>query len=439
MERRALLAVEIGTTARLTVIAGFAVTTTSPSVRIGGGDVAHYAVYATGAGVERLASWFPWEYPALARALMGLFPAATPGSYVVVFVLLSLLADLSLLLWLGVRTRDDVPATGVWLWALAVPLLGLLPYTRYDLLVTALVMVAIVIACRRPVLAAALLSVAVGLKWWPLALLPLVVATAPRDRRAAALGAGLLPWLVAEALGVWAWGSASVTEPLRWLSSRGVQVEAPVALPQMWAAWRGGTPSLRLHNTQEFAHVGWFPLTVMLAGAVVVVVVLATTARHLACDAAATPTVLTLGAATVVAVLVATGRVLSPQYLLWVLGPLAILGTVSRSPMRRSWVVAGCVAAGLTTAVFPLTWEALLEGHLGPLLLLTARDLALVGLTGTLLVTWWTMVVRRGSIEEAAAAGGRAERVKNRSSAPPASSIGHHGGSRGEREWKVTE
>lgn len=389
MERRSLVAVEVGVLARLAVIVTFATgTTVSSSFRTGGGDVARYAVYATGTSAPDLATWFPWEYPALARALMAAIPGRTNESYVLVFALMCLTVDIAVLWWLGRRTGPGSPSTGVWIWALAIPLLGVLPYTRYDLLVVALVMVALTQVFRRPVPAGLLLSLAIGLKWWPLAVVPLLVAAAPRGRRLAALAAGVGPWLVAEAVGLWVWGSRSLTEPISWLMSRGVQVEAPVALPQLWQAWGGGPGPEWLHNTMEFPSVGWFPTVVGLIGALLVVVVLVLSTRALAAGST-DPYRLLLAAATVVALLVSSGRVLSPQYVVWLVGLLAVLGTVPYSPLRPWWVGAAAALSGLTTMVFPLGFDALVTGALWPLLLLTLRNVVLLALAVALLASWW--------------------------------------------------
>lgn len=391
MERRALVAVEVGTVTRLTVLAGLAVATkSSESFLTGGGDVARYAVYATGQPVPDLTTWFPWEYPALARTLMGLVPGSTPARYVVLFALSALLVDLAILVWLGLRTVGDVPATGVWLWALAVPLLGVLPYTRYDLFVAAAVMVALVLAVRRPVPAALLLSVAIGLKWWPLVVLPLVVAAAPRGRRGLTMIAGLAPWLVAEVAGIAVWGSGSVSEPVSWLASRGLQVEAPVALPRMWQAWRGAPGPGWHHNTPEFASVGWLPTVVGAAGAVAVLLVVAISVRRLLQQPADTSRLIVLSSASAVAVLVVTGRVLSPQYVVWVVGLLALLGTVTGTPLTRAWVIVTCTVSALTSLVFPFGFDSLVSGGTWPLVALTARDVLLVGLAVALLVAWWS-------------------------------------------------
>ena len=69
-----------------------------------------------------------------------------------------------------------------------------------------------------------------------------------------------------------------------------------------------------------------------------------------------------------VAVVIITNKTLSPQYLLWIGGPIAallLLRDSAASPDLRRWIirigVAGLVLAGLTQLVYPLLYD----GYLG--------------------------------------------------------------------------
>ena len=92
---------------------------------------------------------------------------------------------------------------------------------------------------------------------------------------------------------------------------------------------------------------------------------------------------LALGSA-LVALIIVTNKVLSPQYMLWLLVMLALCSAASgRLRARESALLLG--ATGLSHVVFPYLYSELLNFELLPLIVLTARDALLIVLLATLI------------------------------------------------------
>ena len=76
------------------------------------------------------------------------------------------------------------------------------------------------------------------------------------------------------------------------------------------------------------------------------------------------------------------GKVFSPQFLLWLVPLVALLG--------GSLALAGCLAVAaaivLTRAYFPDHWVGVIQLEAGPTWYLVARDLVLLGLLSLLVV-----------------------------------------------------
>ena len=92
-----------------------------------------------------------WQYPP-AAALAILSPALLPFlEYASAFFVLGFLADRPpsvLLLYAGLRPGRSL--RGAWLWVAGVPLLGPTVYARYDVMVTAVAVAALLAGARRP-------------------------------------------------------------------------------------------------------------------------------------------------------------------------------------------------------------------------------------------------------------------------------------------------
>ncbi|MFG2140713.1 glycosyltransferase 87 family protein [Streptomyces sp. NPDC048650] len=290
-----------------------------------------------------------WQYPpgaALAVLSPGLLPFL---DYTTAFVVLMLAADAAgLALLLRTARRPGHRAAGVWVWIAGVALLGPTAYARYDLVVALVAAAALCAAARRPRLAGALVGFGALLKVWPVLLL---TGAALRGRPARSL------WLAAAgtAAGLTALSTVAAPGALAFLTfqrDRGTEIESLGGLVLHLARRAGweGRVVLR-YGSVEFVGPGVplvSALSFALTGAALAWLLRwrlrarETTAETLR-DAAFTATLL----------FTTTSRVISPQYVLWLVALAAVCMTAGTG--RQALPVAlVLVAAGVTLLEFPV-------------------------------------------------------------------------------------
>jgi uncharacterized membrane protein len=113
---------------------------------------------------------------------------------------------------------------------------------------------------------------------------------------------------------------------------------------------------------------------------------------------------LLVGTAAAVAVWVLFGKVLSPQYLLWLV-PLVAL-CVGRKPAKLAFPIGLLAAIGLTHAVYPNRYDELIRLDTLPIVLLATRNALLIVLAAALVAR----LQREGAPEEVRGEGDRAAR-----------------------------
>ncbi|MET8945602.1 glycosyltransferase family 87 protein [Streptomyces sp. NPDC004542] len=256
-----------------------------------------------------------WQYPP-AAALAILSPAALPFlGYTHAFFVLAFLADLAVLgLLLYTGRRPGRSLRGAWVWVAGVPLLGPTVYSRYDVMVTAVAVAALLAGARHPRVMGALAGFGAMLKVWPALLL--VGAVRRRAWGAAAVTASGLAALF------------SVTMPgafafVTFQRDRGTEVESLGALV-FHVARHFGWPGEVLLNYGSVEFLGPYVGTVST-------VALALTGAcfgwlllwRLNADRLRTHT-LADAAFTAVLMFTVTSRVISPQYLVWLVGLAAV-------------------------------------------------------------------------------------------------------------------
>ncbi|MDF3297148.1 glycosyltransferase 87 family protein [Streptomyces tropicalis] len=305
-----------------------------------------------------------WQYPP-AAALAVVAPGALPFlGYATAFFVLALLADLAVLcLLLRAGRGPGRSAGGAWVWTTGAAVLGPTLYARYDVMVTAVAVAALLAAARHPRAAGVLAGLGALLKVWP-ALLLVGVA-----RRRTWGAAGLTVAVLTSVSALAAPGALAFLTSQR---DRGTEIESLGALVFHLArrfGWSGRV--LLRYGSVEFlgpyvdvvsaaalavsgAALGWLLLWRLRARAL---------APHAVADAAFTAVLL----------LTTTSRVISPQYLVWLVGLGAVCRCFRQSAMR--WPVGLVLAAAAATVLeFPVFFADVVASDPLGVALLLVRD-----------------------------------------------------------------
>ncbi|MCD9874191.1 glycosyltransferase family 87 protein [Streptomyces guryensis] len=326
-----------------------------------------------------------WQYPP-AAALPILSPALLGFlDYATAFFVLAFLADLvvlALLAYAGLRPGKTL--RGAWVWVLGVPLLGPTVYARYDVMVTAVAVAGLLAGARHPRVMGLLVGFGAMLKVWPALLLVGV-----RKR------------------GTWAWAVAAVaalaavfavTMPgafafLTFQRNRGTEVESLGSLVFHIARHFGWNGQVQLnYGSIEFLgpYVGLVSsaalfLTGVVFGWLLLWRLMAT--RFL-------PNTLADAAFVGVLMFTVTSRVISPQYMVWLVGTAAVC-LCFRSSRMRVPVALVLAAAFVTVLEFPLWFvHVVASDRLGVTLLVVRNGLLVVAAVLGAVELWRSTVSR---------------------------------------------
>jgi hypothetical protein len=297
-----------------------------------------------------------WQYPPGAGFLM-LLPRVGGGfgiSFGVSFVIAMLIFDLIGLLMVTMLARRERRDLGVWVWLLAMPLLFFLPVLRFDMVPTVFAVAALVVIHQRPNWFGALAGIGASVKAWPILVL---FGEWDRKRLLRSTVAALLAVAATFVIAQLAFGDQ--TGFLTNQGDRGLQVEAVAASPwQLRQVITGEPPHTALRfGTNEIDSSPADAVAKLLDVAALLVLVGAAiwwwkrdrAIREGRSDLAD----LTLArdfVFTVVLLFVITSRVLSPQYLIWLVGLCAVVLTAGKTRLARpAWLVIGAtvLTAGL--------------------------------------------------------------------------------------------
>ncbi|MET9707626.1 glycosyltransferase 87 family protein [Streptomyces griseus] len=313
-----------------------------------------------------------WQYPPGA-ALAVLSPALLPfWEYATAFFVLVLVCDalvLGLLLYAG--RRPGIGAAGAWVWIAGVPLLGPTVYARYDLMVTAVAVAALLAGVRRPRALGALAAFGALLKGWPALLL--VGVRKGRPTRAAWTSAALSAAGLAAAFALWMPGAFAF---LAFQRDRGTEIESLGALVFHLArrfGWEGRV-ELRYGSMEFVGPRVELVSTLALGLAVLALGWLLLWRLRARLFAVRTPAE---AAFTAVLLFTVTSRVISPQYVVWLVG-LAAVCLVFRGTAMTLPAVLVLAAAGVTLLEFPIGFGRVVASDAWGVTLLVVRNGLLV-------------------------------------------------------------
>ena len=331
----------------------------------------------------------PLAYPP-ASLVPFLLASYMSWSYATSFTILMALCGVGCIALIA-KTLRKVDATSGRIWA-ALLLFAVSPLvlgssfgTRYDLWPTLLALGGLAaLVHERPFLAGALLGLGFAAKLWPAVLLPLAIVHLWRRRGASSAAASGLSFAVVAAA---CFVPFAILEPHGlWLSISG-QFERPLQIESLGSAVLLAAEHLGMathatitsHGAQALSGRG----TRLAAGLSTTAEILAVFGIWLAYARGRrhSPEALLMAAAATVAALVAFDKVLSPQYLIWLV-PFVALASGRAGVAAAGFLL---LALGLTQTWFPWSYWELANGHRSPWVwYLLARDLSLVALAAAL-------------------------------------------------------
>ena len=330
---------------------------------------------------------FALEYPPGALPVFALPALGAPADYDVLFEFLMLACGAAAVAFLAIALAALEPSrarlyAGVALAALSPLALGSVILTRYDLWPAALCAAALAaFVSGRERLGFAALALAVAAKIYPLVLLPLALVYAGRQRggREAAIGLGVFAAVLTLLFGPFALVAPDgLVDSFERQAGRPLQIES-LGSALLLAAHQVAlyTPAVvSSHGSQNLA--GSLPDALATVQTVVQALAVAAVWIVFARGRGGREELVAASAAAVVA-FVAFGKVLSPQFLIWLL-PLVPL-VAGRAGLAAGGLLAAALV--LTQLWFPSRyWEMVALSPAGWLVLL--RDVALVALFAVL-------------------------------------------------------
>jgi Glycosyltransferase family 87 len=348
-----------------------------------------------------------YEYPTPVVWILWLPYGASFGTrvgYLVAFIVLMLVLDalFCYTLWRSTGRRHD---SAIDFWLIFAPLIGPLSYLRFDMLPAVLAGGALLAIRRKPWVTGALTGLGAAIKLWP-ALLIGAFMSYKYDRRQAGLafivvGFGLA--LISLILGGW----SRLISPLRWQSDRGLQIESIWATPSMVA--RAVMPDQWIVNMSPYQAYevfgpgadAWVTISnvATLLGLAMIILLTVRAFRH----DGSTPVAIGFVVLATVAIMIITNKTLSPQYLLWLGGPMATLlvfrrqATPEEGQAIRRVALQLLVLALLTQLVYPVLYPGYIGRHGHAMIIIstivtTIRNVALVVFTIEVCRMAWRML-----------------------------------------------
>ncbi|GKV71816.1 glycosyltransferase 87 family protein [Pseudarthrobacter sp. NCCP-2145] len=329
----------------------------------------------------------PWVYPVLAQIPIFLANIAGPDLYLLVWFLI--IAALNAV-GLAFLTRGPRKAGGIapaWWWLFFTVFMGYLSFARVEGITAPIVLIALLYAAQRPVVAGVLLSIATWIKVWPAAVLvPIVIAS---RKRIHILLSGVAVTAVV-ALGTWlSGGLPHIMDFLTNQGERGMQLEATFSTPWVWLsvfniAGSKMADNTAINSTEVYgpgAGVAAFLMQPLLILAAVIAAVLLVRALN---RGAEREELFLEGSLMMVTAFIVFNKVGSPQFIIW-LAPVIIAGLTHD---WERWKVPAALLMGIamtTFVIYPLFYTPLIHAHPVMAAILTTRNVLLV------VLLWWSV------------------------------------------------
>ena len=311
-----------------------------------------------------------WQYPPLAAAvfLLGYLIAEKA----VGFVALALVADLLIFVMLARRAKQESNALPVLIWVLTPLVMGPIVLGRFDVFPT-LAAVFALLHISSPKKFGAAVAIGALLKVWPILLL---LAT-PRGMFTRVAGWFAATFVIGSLL-VSIWWNGNELSFLNSQGARGLQIESVGALPyQIWNAGPGSVTSAVQFGAIEIIapRTGLVSLVLTLIGVSLIGVIAfwRVTGRLTKSEPADIALV-------VVLLSIISSRVLSPQYMVWVFGLLAVAAFRPQHDFRKILILIS-ISAALSQLIYPYWYESFIEGDKFIVAAHTIRILTLIWAT----------------------------------------------------------
>ncbi|MGW2932840.1 glycosyltransferase 87 family protein [Streptomyces sp. NPDC001156] len=324
-----------------------------------------------------------WQYPPGAGPVL-LSPALLPGlTYFQAFVTLTLLTDAVITLVLArVGTRPGRSLRGAALWTAGLPLLLHIPLARYDVQVTAFAVISLLTMSRSRHMSGVFAALGALVKVWP----ALALIGTPRGRStreawtAAAVTAVTLLTLLA----------ALFRHPfdfLRQQGGRGVQIESLGGTVLMFAR-RAGWPGHTHYQYGAVEFVGPHVHTVALCSLVLTAVAFALLLLWRLRNRHWTPATPYDAALAAVLLFTVTSRVISPQYMIWLIG-LAAVCLTSRHTTQRPVALLVLAATAVSVVEYPAYYGDVINSTWAGCLLMLVRNTLLTSAAVVSFIRLW--------------------------------------------------
>lgn len=322
----------------------------------------------------------PWVYPQLALVPMLAAWIFAPFGYTVGWAALVIVIDAVGFALLVGRARSRGREAAAWFWLAAIAALGPVAIYRLDAVTVPLALLGSLWLIGRPWLGGILLAAATWIKVWPAALVAAAVIAV--RRRLAIVGASAAVSAVVLGVVLALGGAAFALGFVSDQTGRGLQLEAPISTVYVWQALLGVPGASVSYNydiiTFEVSGPGVEAVSAAMTPVLVLAMLgLAAVGAYKAWRGASFASLFPPLALAFVLALIVTNKVGSPQYLSWLVAPVAVALVLQ----RRRWIGLALVVLAtslLTNMVYPGTYDGLLRVELVPVVILSARNLLLV-------------------------------------------------------------